>query len=277
MEVLIDKKDEKHYNIYQWIMKKFIICWYETSRPFSAAAKLKSGKTTFVRPVWSRYGNIWRPGRRPFLYNIEIKSEPATDGIYQPAPAEFVELLAAVIKQYQRTEVIIQSFDFRPCNTCMNIIIPTLKLVMLIAGDDKRSPWWTTGSRLQAWNIQSGPRTVTPGTGRCMPQQRDKIIPWTVNDKGHRQTETNGVDGIITDYPNLFLIFFRETLHNLIGPFSYPNIFNFSNWAHFQKHNSTFPSSKAISNKEQGMMNLSKQLENGCISKFSLSYRIPTL
>ncbi len=36
-------------------------------------------------------------------------------------------------------------------------------------------------------------------------EQNMKIIPWTVNDKETiKKLKTMGVDGIITDYPNLF-------------------------------------------------------------------------
>jgi glycerophosphoryl diester phosphodiesterase len=36
-------------------------------------------------------------------------------------------------------------------------------------------------------------------------QQNMKIIPWTVNDKAKiEELKKIGVDGIITDYPNLF-------------------------------------------------------------------------
>jgi glycerophosphoryl diester phosphodiesterase len=49
--------------------------------------------------------------RRPFpFYNIETKTQPATDNIYHPAPAEFVELLMKVITEKQMEDfVIIQS------------------------------------------------------------------------------------------------------------------------------------------------------------------------
>ena len=61
---------------------------------------------------------------RPFPYfNIETKTQPATDNIYHPAPEAFVDMLMKVIKEKGMEDfVIIQSFDFT------NIAIPTSKL-----------------------------------------------------------------------------------------------------------------------------------------------------
>ena len=53
--------------------------------------------------------------KRPLPYfNIETKTNPATDNIYHPAPEEFVDrLMAVIISKQIEDRVIIQSFDFR--------------------------------------------------------------------------------------------------------------------------------------------------------------------
>ena len=56
-----------------------------------------------------------KTSRRPFPnYNIETKSNPELDKVFQPKPGEFVELLMGVIKKKELKDyVTIQSFDFR--------------------------------------------------------------------------------------------------------------------------------------------------------------------
>jgi glycerophosphoryl diester phosphodiesterase len=51
----------------------------------------------------------------PVIYNIEIKSNPQQDGIYQPEPATLVKLVMEVVKQKQlpHSRYYVQSFDIR--------------------------------------------------------------------------------------------------------------------------------------------------------------------
>ena len=140
------------------------------------------------------------------FYNIETKSQPATDNIYHPAPAEFVELLVAVVKSKGiEDRVIIQSFDFRTLQY-LHQHYPFIKTAMLIEDYDKRG----LDEQLKALGFI--PTIYSPDYSlvsdellkKCH-QQKIKVIPWTVDDKPTIQKlKTMGVDGIITDYPNLF-------------------------------------------------------------------------
>jgi glycerophosphoryl diester phosphodiesterase len=140
------------------------------------------------------------------FYNIETKSQPATDNIYHPAPAEFVELLVAVIKSKGiEDRVIIQSFDFRTLQY-LHQRYPFIKTAMLIEDFDKRG----LDEQLKALGFV--PTIYSPDYSlvnaellkKCH-QQKIKIIPWTVDDKPTiDRLKSIGVDGIITDYPNLF-------------------------------------------------------------------------
>ena len=141
----------------------------------------------------------------PF-YNIETKSNPQTDHIFHPAPEEFVELLMHVVNQKKIMErVIIQSFDFRTLQV-MNRKYPLVKTALLIEDYDKR------GVDIQLQELGFTPSIysphyslVTPELVRKCHDQKMKLIPWTVNDETTiRQLQKMGVDGIITDYPNLF-------------------------------------------------------------------------
>jgi glycerophosphoryl diester phosphodiesterase len=145
--------------------------------------------------------------RRPHpFYNIETKSLPIGDNLYHPAPAEFVELLMGVVKDKNIQErVIIQSFDFRTLQY-LHQHYPHIRTAMLIEDNDKRS----LEQQLQALGFN--PSIYSPHyslvnaalVNKCH-SMNIKVIPWTVNDKPTiDRLRSLGVDGIISDYPDLF-------------------------------------------------------------------------
>jgi len=139
-------------------------------------------------------------------FNIETKSQPATDDVYHPAPAAFVEGLMAVIKK-ENTEAltIIQSFDFRTLRY-LHEHYPAMRTAMLIEGYDKRS------LEEQLTDLGFTPTIYSPAfelltkeVVETCHQKNIKVIPWTVNTITEMKVLVDmGVDGIITDYPDLF-------------------------------------------------------------------------
>lgn len=139
-------------------------------------------------------------------YNIETKSQPATDDQYHPKPAEFVELLVSVIKSKNITErVIIQSFDSRTLQY-LHEKYPTIKTALLIEGNDPK-PF-----ALQLRDLGFIPTIYSPVhtlvTPLLVKQCRDAavgLVPWTVNDAVRiKELKKMGVTGVISDFPNLF-------------------------------------------------------------------------
>lgn len=204
----IDEKDEKKYNMFT--MDYDSIIKYDVGmKPhprFPEQQKMKAVKP-LLADVFDAVKKDMMTRRRPFPYfNIETKTMPATDNIYHPAPAEFVELLMAVIKEKQLEDfVTIQSFDFRTLQY-LHQHYPAIKTVMLIEDFDKR----TLEQQIAALGFT--PTTYSPAyilvneelVKKCH-QQNIKVIPWTVNDKKEiERIKALGVDGIISDYPNLF-------------------------------------------------------------------------
>lgn len=149
---------------------------------------------------------------QPIYYNIETKTTPATDNIYHSKPAVFVEALMKVIHQKGIEErVIIQSFDFRTLQY-LHQKYPSIKTAMLIEDFDKRS----LQEQLSALGFS--PTIYSPHyllatkqrIAECH-QKNIKIIPWTVNDATEIQRLiADSVDGIITDYPDLFSLVKRK-------------------------------------------------------------------
>ena len=145
--------------------------------------------------------------RRPYpFFNIETKCLPVSDNIYHPLPGEFVELLMQVIKENQMEEqVIIQSFDFRTLQY-LHQKYPDIKTAMLIEANNSSSFLKQLKDLGFTPNIYSPEFTlVTEALIKNCHDLNMKIIPWTVNDKNKiEDLKKAGVDGVITDYPNLF-------------------------------------------------------------------------
>lgn len=144
--------------------------------------------------------------RRPFpFYNIETKTDPSYDGIFTPSPEEVVDLLMDVINKKGIAEyVIIQSFDFRTLRY-LHKKYPAIATAMLVEDTDKRSLedqikdlGFTPSIYSPAWQL------VTKERLDACHKQQVKVIPWTVNDKAKaNELRAMGVDGIITDYPEI--------------------------------------------------------------------------
>jgi glycerophosphoryl diester phosphodiesterase len=142
----------------------------------------------------------------PLWYNIETKSRPGGDGIHQPAPAAFVDLLVAVIQSEGIAErTVIQSFDIRTLQATQQKY-PFLKTSLLVENTDKRK------LDVQLKELGFIPAMYSPHYSlitqelvRACHEKGMKIIPWTINTKEEiERIKSFGVDGIITDYPDLF-------------------------------------------------------------------------
>ncbi len=204
----VTEAEEKGLNIYQLNyeeVKKYDVGMKPHPR-FPQQEKRKAIKPLLSEVIDSVNQYMMTARRPPLYYNIETKSNPATDGLFHPAPAEFIELIIAVIKEKGIQErVIIQSFDFRTLQY-LHQKYPTIKTAMLIEENDKRT------FEEQVKDLGFAPTIYSPAyklvTEKLIATCHKlgiKVIPWTVNDKaGIEKLKAMGVDGIITDYPNLF-------------------------------------------------------------------------
>jgi glycerophosphoryl diester phosphodiesterase len=204
----ITEKEERSFNMYQMNYDSIIKhdVGMKPHPRFPQQEKLKTIKP-LLADVFDAVKDYMMTRKRPFPYfNIETKTIPDTDNVYHPAPAEFVELLMQVIKEKQvEDQVIIQSFDFRTLQY-LHKKYPAVKTSALIGDYDKR----TLEEQIKFLGFT--PDFYSPAfilvnqelIKKCH-QLNIKIIPWTVNDKKKIEEFRNmGVDGIITDYPNLF-------------------------------------------------------------------------
>jgi glycerophosphoryl diester phosphodiesterase len=143
---------------------------------------------------------------RKMNYNIEIKSVEGKDITEHPVPDEFVELVVSTLQKkniLDRTSL--QSFDLRPLRV-LHEKYPSIKTAYLVFGAD------CANAEKQIALLGFQPTIYSPEykyVNQAMidycHQKNIQVIPWTVNTK----EEINAliqlkVDGIITDYPNLF-------------------------------------------------------------------------
>jgi glycerophosphoryl diester phosphodiesterase len=204
----IEEKNEKNYNIYNMTYEetKFYDIGLKPHPRFPQQQKMKVSKP-LLSDVFEAIKQEMMTRKSPYpFFNIETKTQTATDNIYHPAPAEFVELLMKVIRENAMEDfVIIQSFDFRTLQY-LHIHYPTIKTAMLIEDYDKRT------LEEQIKDLGFSPTIYSPAfvlvndalIKKCH-QQNIQVIPWTVNDKAKMaELKALGVDGIISDYPNLF-------------------------------------------------------------------------
>jgi len=204
----IPAKDEHRYAIYQmdYAQVKTFDVGMKPHPRFSKQEKIKAIKP-LLSDLLDSVKQYMMTSRRPFpYYNIETKLTPAGDNKLHPEPAEFVELLMAVIKEKQiEDHVIIQSFDFRTLRY-LHQKYPEIKTAMLIEEDDVRN--WQEQLNAMGFTpsiYSPAYQLVNEALIRKCHDAGMKIIPWTVNDKAKiDELRAMGVDGIITDYPDLF-------------------------------------------------------------------------
>jgi glycerophosphoryl diester phosphodiesterase len=205
---VVTEKEERSLNIFKMT--------YEEVKKFDVGLKPhprfpQQQKKAAYKPLLSELLDIVRQymmaAKRPLpFFNIETKSIPATDDVFHPKPAEFVELLIAVIKEKEiEDRVIIQSFDFRTLQY-LHQHYPTIKTAMLIEDFDRR------GIEKQIEALGFNPTIYSPHYSlineallNYCHERKIKVIPWTVNKKEDiERLKKMGVNGIITDYPDLF-------------------------------------------------------------------------
>ncbi|HEY8918234.1 MAG TPA: glycerophosphodiester phosphodiesterase [Chitinophaga sp.] len=142
----------------------------------------------------------------PMWYNIETKSVEGHDGEWQPAPEEFVDLLVAVLQQKKITDrVVIQSFDKRTLQV-LHKKYPDIRTSFLV-GDDKLGGLNGALTALGFTPFAYSPnyKLVNAQLVQSCKEKDIKLIPWTPDTAEEiAQLKALGVDGIITDYPDLF-------------------------------------------------------------------------
>lgn len=204
----ITEKEEKNFNIFKMPyseVRKYDVGMKPNPR-YPRQVKVKTTKPLLEDAIDSVESYTKQKKLPAIFYNIETKSKSSTDNIYHPAPAKFVDMLMEVIEKKNITDrVVIQSFDIRTLQH-LRKKYPKVQTSLLVERFDKFS------ARKKVEVLGFTPNVLSPEYTMVSSSLIEyahangmKIIPWTVNEKSviNRLKEMK-VDGIITDYPDLF-------------------------------------------------------------------------
>lgn len=200
----ISAEEEKEYNLYEMPYTKIAECdcgsrahpQFPEQKNFPAYKPLLSDVIDTVEQF------IAENGYNPILYNIETKSSEAGDGIFHPAPNEFVDLLVNIIQAKKiQNRTVVQSFDIRTLQVIKERNID-LDLALLVG--NTHTPEQNLKNLGFTPEIYSPHHNLVNKDLMSLAKQRSmKVIPWTVNEREDIQRMLAlGVDGIISDYPN---------------------------------------------------------------------------
>lgn len=209
---IASEEEGMKYNLYKLTLEEIrkFDCGSKPHPRFPLQKKMSVGKPSLTEVIdrCSSYAEWNKTG--PVFYNIELKSSPEWDGIYHPAPEEFTALLLQVLRDKGiLRRAVLQSFDYRILKV-MKQLEPSLRLSALAEEPvslkqvvdslgfvpDIFSPYhaWINTAMISEWH-----------------QREVKVIPWTVNDEASMQRVYDlGADGLITDYPDKALEYFKS-------------------------------------------------------------------
>lgn len=187
---------------------------YDSIRAFDVGSKYHSGFPqqkkikTYIPLLGELIDSVEQftreKGFTPVIYNIEIKATPQEDGFLQPPPAKLIDLVMDVVKSKDiGRRFYIQSFDIRQIQEVHD------RYPGVITGFLTSSKDASLEENLR--NIGFVPDIYSPNyklaTRELVEQAHAKgmkFVPWTVNTlEEMKDLKAMGVDGIITDYPNL--------------------------------------------------------------------------
>ena len=203
---------QKDYNLYKMDyaeIKQFDVGSLG-NKDFPDQQKMKAYKP-LLKDVFTEVEKFAKARKiKPYRFNIEIKSTPASDNIYHPVPSVFAKLVYdEIVKNKMGKNVIIQSFDVRSLQEIKKMPLK-MPLSLLVSNAD--------GIEKNIANLGFQPDYYSPHFSLVNEQTVDycnrqniKIVPWTVNETADlERMKTFKLDGIITDYPDRAIKIFRK-------------------------------------------------------------------
>lgn len=195
----------KQLNIYQmsYAQIKQYDCGSLGNERFPEQVPQKTHKPSMRDMVVAVDAHCRSRGKHLPNYNIEIKSEPAYYGVYTPPPDEFV---AIVVKEVNDLGIFhrcnLQSFDIAILKE-IHRQAPAIRQAFLIEEEENIDH---NLAKLDYTPAIYSPyyKLLSKEKVQYLHDKGMKVIPWTVNNgDAVRVLIDIGVDGIITDYPNM--------------------------------------------------------------------------
>ena len=200
----VTEGEEKNLRIYEMTYEeiKDFDCGSRGNERFREQKAIKVRKPSFSDMVKSVDEYCKQTKRDLPAFNVEIKSQPDYYGIFTPEPEEFVRLLLEEVNELNiKNRVNLQSFDF---NILREIRKQDTEISMAMLIENTKS----VAANLK--DLGFTPPIYSPyykllneSIINEIHEKGMRVIPWTVNDPLQMKKLLNeGVDGIITDYPN---------------------------------------------------------------------------
>lgn len=139
-------------------------------------------------------------------YNIEIKSSPKSDGKFYTSLEEYVDSsMKIIIEKGIASRTMMQSFDVRALRM-IHKKYPRVKTSFLVSATNKKNAQEYVEELGFVPNVFSPEFSlVTKDLVNAFHKKNILVIPWTPNTLEEIQRlKSMGVDGLITDYPELF-------------------------------------------------------------------------
>jgi glycerophosphoryl diester phosphodiesterase len=207
----VTEEEEMRLNLYKMTydeIKKYD-CGSRGNTIFPQQKKMSASKPLLSEVIDTIEKLTKQKKLKPLHYNIETKSMPVGDTVYHPVPSEFAKLLFKEIKKHDiEKRVIVQSFDVRTLKE-MDKLNRHLKLALLVEEGNFMSHLTLLG--FDPFIYSPNYRLVNESLIKQAHDRGILVIPWTVNDTTKMKKLIDlGVDGIITDYPDIALQFIRR-------------------------------------------------------------------
>lgn len=196
-----DKQSNNIYNMTLAEVQQFD-CGCMGHDKFPDQQKMSAVKPTLLEVFQAVEEHCIKTGDKRPKFNIEVKSETADYGKFQPEPKEFVQLVYDVIqKGGQMKNVLVQSFDVKILQELHELDASIPQALLVANGKSVAKNLKKLGYTPHAYNPYF--KLVTKRTVKRCREFEMKLIPWTVNKKDKMDELIEmGVDGIITDFPN---------------------------------------------------------------------------
>ena len=199
---LISPKDEYLHKLYDLdydVIRQYILGAIPSSQ-FPNQKRIPTYKPLLTEVIDKVEGYIQENDLPPITYYIELKSDPKEYGIFQPHPAEFIELVCRLVQEKKISRnVVLMSFDPILLNE-LRFRYPDIPVSYLVpSGDiDQNLSFLKFLPEIYGPNY----KLVNPTLIERVKSRGMKLLTWTVNEPGEmKQMIDWKVDGIISDYP----------------------------------------------------------------------------
>lgn len=205
----IPKDQMKNYKLYS--MSYDSICKYDVGSRMNPSFPLRKNMKCVVPLVSTLIDSVEtyvkQNGKAAVSYNIEIKSDPAKDGIFSPDYRTFTDLCMKVLLSKDLGDrLLVQCFDVRTLNY-LHQKYPSVRLSYLV--EDHVASFDEQLARLNFTPQVYSPEhdILTEEVVRKAHAKGIEVAPWTVDDqKEILRLKKLGVDAIITNQPDSVML-----------------------------------------------------------------------